>query len=107
MYINVVHFLNHMTAHALCKYAFLLGTFTTDANIEMGQAGQPGQIGLTGQPDWTARIGWPVYDRKDRTAGIGQLGTRVLEQDSQNMTARTGHLRQDNRDGTTVARQLV
>jgi hypothetical protein len=95
-----------MTAYALCIYAFFLGTITTDTNIEMGQAGQPGR-GLTGQPDWTARIGWPVYDRKDRTAGIGQLGTRVLKQDSKNMTARTGQLGQDNRAGTTVARQLV
>jgi hypothetical protein len=42
----------------------------------------------------------PGHDSKNRTAGRGKLGTRVLEQDKWAWTAATGQLGQDSWDST-------
>jgi hypothetical protein len=65
--------------------------------------GQPGQDSR----DRTARTGkrgQENWDRKVRkTDEIVQPGYKKKRQNSQNTAARTGQLRQDNRDGTTTA----
>jgi hypothetical protein len=74
---------------------------------------------------WTGQTGqdrddrMPGHEKKDWTAGTGELWTRAMVQDGwgqdrrdridgqdrRDRTDRTGQIGQDNRDGTTVAGQ--
>jgi hypothetical protein len=76
------------------------------------QAGQYGQISLTGRPvrpAWTGQPGqdkedrMPGHDSKDRTVGRGEPGIQAMEQDIWDRTGETGQdrtAREDSWDST-------